>query len=355
MYFDDTIFVLQKIGGISMVFAELIQRLRKKAELGVHIIITGESSSNLLFRDLQSGLDKLIEPFKFPRSVASFMPLLMRLPIGSIYHSTYHRYIYQKGIAKVLTIHDLGYERGIMRQGVARMVHLHFKKIAISNADAIVCVSENTRKDLEYFYPKEVKNKLVRVIYNGLSDEFLTAVGTIGSTRPYVLYVGARHPYKNFEMVTDAVGRLDGFRIVIAGGSALSGAEQEHLERMLPGRFEDLRNLNTKELMEVYQQAFCLVYPSSYEGFGLPVIEAMASGCPVIACKNSSLPEIAGDAALLMDEPTPLAISQAINRLRNSEVRADLVAKGRAQARKFSWNTTATELTKLYQELAQSK
>jgi len=235
------------------------------------------------------------------------------------------------------------------------MVHLHFKKIAIRNADAIVCVSENTRKDLEYFYSKEVKNKLVRVIYNGLSDEFLTTVETIGSPRPNVLYVGARHPYKNFEMVIDAVVRLDDFRLVIAGGWALSGAEQEHLERMLPGRFEVLQNLNTKELMEVYQQAFCLVYPSSYEGFGLPVIEAMASGCPVIAGNNSCLPEITGEAALLMDEPTPLAICQAIDTLRNSDVRAGLVARGKAQAKKFSWNTTATELTKLYQELTKSK
>ena len=79
-------------------------------------------------------------------------------------------------------------------------------------------MSENTRKDLEYFYSKEVKNKLVRVIYNGLSDEFLTTVETIGSPRPNVLYVGARHPYKNFEMVIDAVVRLDDFRLVIAGG-----------------------------------------------------------------------------------------------------------------------------------------
>ncbi|WP_407426683.1 glycosyltransferase family 4 protein [Arcticibacter sp.] len=355
VYFDDTIFVLQKIGGISIVFAELIQRLKAKAELGVHMVITGDSSSNLLFKNIAGELDKHAEPFKFPRSVLPFMPLLAKLPAGSIYHSTYHRYLYQKGVAKVLTVHDLGYEHGIMRHGVARMVHLHFKKIAIRKADAIVCVSENTRKDLEYFYSKEVKNKLIRVIYNGLSDEFLTTAEVAGSAHPYVLYVGARHPYKNFEMIVDAVARLDDFRLVIAGGKALSGTEQEHLERCLPGRFTVRPGLETRELLKVYQQAFCLVYPSSYEGFGLPVIEAMAAGCPVIACNNSSLPEIAGGAALLMDEPTPVAICQAICTLQNNEVRADLVAKGKEQARKFSWNTTATELTKLYQELTQLK
>ncbi|RYE58592.1 MAG: glycosyltransferase [Sphingobacteriales bacterium] len=111
-------------------------------------------------------------------------------------------------------------------------------------------------------------------------------------------------------------------------------------------------NLATNDLISIYTDASCLVYPSSYEGFGLPILEAMACSCPVISCNNSSIPEISGGAALLIDKPEYNVIKDAILKLNNEPLyRADLVLKGKVQAKKFSWEKTITSTAALYKTL----
>ncbi|PYF75455.1 glycosyltransferase family 4 protein [Pedobacter nutrimenti] len=351
VYFDNTIFVLQRIGGISIVFTRLIERLKKENDIELNLIINRTPTNNLTHKSTIEGVNKLME-IKIPKFLLPFMPLFKRLPDNTIYHSTYNRYSFQRNIIKIITIHDLGYELKIMRRGLKRMVHLFFKKIAIQNSNAIICVSENTKRDLERFYGKIIKDKVVKVIYNGISDDFIDNKETsLKFERKYVLYVGGRQQYKNFEKVVSAVAKIEDFDLIIAGGGKVSKTHLNLLNLHLPNRFSIKTNLEYKELSGLYSQAYCLVYPSSYEGFGLPLIEAMSCGCPVIACDNSCIREITGNAALLINSATVSNIKTAIMELKDDNLKDTLVKRGIIIARSFTWDKTAEETLKLYKEL----
>jgi mannosyltransferase len=355
VYFDNCIFVLQKIGGISLVFRELLNLLKQDKDIQVHMLLNGQADQNLFFKEVIDGLDTETEP-KVPGALTQFMPLLKKLPSGSIFHSTYYRYTFQKSLKRVITIHDLGYERKIMQVGIKRAVNIFFKKIAIRNADAIICVSETTRDDLYLFYPDLLKGKTVKVIYNGLSPEFLSPEKPpLLQQGKYILYVGGRQHYKNFEKVVMAMSSLPDFHLVIAGGGKLNTAHAGLLDSQLKSRYLVRTDLSTQELKSLYSSAFCLVYPSSYEGFGLPLLEAMACGCPVVTCDNSCLREVSGGAAILITEPRPAAIVDGILALNDAASRADLIEKGKLHASKFSWERTVHDTVDLYNELIEKK
>ena len=351
IYFDNTIFALQKIGGISIVFSEIIGRIKKNNDISTILILNGSSNKNILFKDLIVDLHTKKE-FTINRLILQFLPLLKVLPKGSIYHSTYYRYSLQKSIKKVITIHDLGYEKGIMQFGLKRKIHLFFKRISIIQADAIICVSQNTMNDLERYYSRFLINKTVKVIYNGLADAFFkTDEIEVNKQNQYILYVGGRQKYKNFDKVVDVVKNLPDFDLFVCGGGAVTETEKKLLEETLHGRYTIKSSVDTKDLITIYSKANCLIYPSSYEGFGLPMLEAMACGCPVIACNNSCVLEVVGNAALLVKQPITKNIIAAILKLQNNEIRATMVKLGKEQAKKFSWDITVKSTVDLYREL----
>ncbi len=281
------------------------------------------------------------------------MPILKRFPEQAIFHSTFNRYSLQKNIIKVITIHDLGYEYGVMRSGVRRSVHLFFKRRAISGANAIICVSESTKKDLLNYYNGLLDKKIIKVIYNGLDDDFLN-INTSQfdyNESQYILYVGARHAYKNFDQVVKAVSKTKDFKLVICGGGKLTMDESNLLENLLATRYNFHDNIEKRRLINFYLYAHCLIYPSAYEGFGLPVLEAMACGCPVIACNNSSIPEIAGGAAILLNDANSENIKNIILKLKNKKLRHSLMEMGKVNAQRFSWEKAAWETSDLYKQL----
>ncbi|QQL50209.1 glycosyltransferase family 4 protein [Mucilaginibacter ginkgonis] len=352
--YDTCIFNVQKVGGISVVFCELINRLKQDNRLSINFLINGAPWKNLFFSDASAGVTELSE-FPVTTVLLPFFPLLKLLPSNVIFHSTYQRYCLQSNVLNVLTIHDLGYEKGIMRRGIKRRIHLLFKGIAIKRAHAIVCVSANTKKDLIKFYPYCRFGKEVRVIHNGVHKIFLNARSspTVLIGRPYLLYVGARFGYKNFKNAVLAAVDVPDFDLRICGGGHLTSAELRYLERLLPGRFFFYPDIATDALRDMYSDAFCLLYLSDYEGFGIPILEAMACKCPVIALNNSSIPEISGGAALLIDDSTPVAVKKAISLLDNDDYRQGLINKGLAHARKFTWEKAASEMADLYLYLKQ--
>ena len=358
VYYDNTIFVLQRIGGISIVFQQIISRMKLSKLCSVQFITNGAARGNLLYSNLASGCVQLKET-GINKNILPFSPLVKILKANSIYHTTYNRYSFQSNIKKVITIHDLGYEKGIMRAGIKKHIHLLFKKIAIKNADAIICVSKNTRDDLEYFYAAYLGNKLVKVIYNGVDEDFLAQSEVLTAYEEEsikeIIYVGSRSGYKNFDKLIFALENLNGYTLSICGGAALTQAEKELLERVIPGKYNAKPDLTTQQLLTCYLNAFCLIYPSSYEGFGLPILEAMACGCPVIACSNSSIPEISGGAAELVDEVNAETIKNALIRLNNDKYREKLTKHGRVNAQNYSWERAFLETEKLYIELSNIK
>lgn len=265
---------------------------------------------------------------------------------SGVFHSSYYRLPTSKNLKIVTTTHDFTYEKFIT--GPAQWIHSWQKNRAIRNSDIVICVSHNTAVDLMQYCP--IDDSRIRVIHNGVSDAYypLPNLGTSQSNTT-VLFVGARGGYKNFMLAIEAVASIPDLTLGIVGGGALTNNELHQLEQHLPGRYQWLGRLSDEELNMAYNRAHSLLYPSSYEGFGIPVIEAMRAGCPVIAVNASSIAEVAGNAALLVEKPSVKMFSEALTSISSS--REFLIQKGFMQASKFSWDRCFQETLSVYKEL----
>ena len=219
------------------------------------------------------------------------------------------------------------------------------KHNAINHASAYITISENTADDLVRFFPGISKDS-ISVAHCGVNDLFSPATGEeidtlkskYGITKPYFLLVGVGYlnSYKNSALFLQAYQYLDNkedFDIVITG---FRGELSEYESYTSGGVIHGL-SLSDQELAIAYSGALALVYPSKYEGFGMPVLEAMACGCPVITCPNSSLPEVAGEAAIYVNDNDIEGMINAIYEIQKPSIRQSLITAGLAQATKFSW------------------
>ena len=184
-------------------------------------------------------------------------------------------------------------------------------------------------------------------VFSTNTDETILKRHEIGR-KPFVLAVGSMNPNKNFDGIVRAIERLGDapFDIVIAGGvnPRVFGSARP----VLPAAVKHLGYVNDGELRTLYEHASCFVYPSLYEGFGLPPLEAMACGCPVIVSRSASLPEVCGDAAVYCDPDDPKDIAEKITMLMNdSTLREKLRGKGMERARQFRWDRCARETAAL--------
>ncbi len=329
--FDGIIYSLQRFGGASLLFNEIIRRIPDHLYGVVRYDEAGEIADNVYH-----GKNR---PFERYRSFVS--------PVdGEIYHSSCYRLPKKANGLVVTTVHDYTYEK--YRSGLPKIVHSWQKNKAIRGSDCIICVSENTKSDLLY-YCNDLCDKRIVVIPNGVSDLFKPLDG-VGVT-DQVLFVGRRGGYKNFDNVAKALKEIPDIRLVISGGGPLSKDEVELLEVCVPGRYRYAGFLSTESLNIEYNKSLCLLYPSLYEGFGIPVLEAMRAGCPVIATNSSSVPEVAGCAAILTDSGATEELVSAIKYLFIEESRRNLVEKGYLQSHKFSWQRTFDETFAVYEDL----
>jgi glycosyltransferase involved in cell wall biosynthesis len=250
----------------------------------------------------------------------------------------------------VVTVHDLSFEhraewmatrdRAIFRTLVPR---------AARRADAVLTVSEWTRKELLEYYG--VPAERVIVTPNGVDPAFVPE-GPRRDGAPYLLFVGAIQPRKDPLTAVSALGLLDpDLRLLLAGPEKQGGRElREAVRRLgLSGRVELLGHVDTSALASLYRGAACLVFPSRFEGFGLPVIESMACGTPVVAARTSAIPEVAGDAAVLVEPGDPEALAAGVERALAEQ--EQLIARGLERARSFSWERAARRTLAVYRDL----
>ncbi len=294
-----------------------------------------------------------------PRRIGRYLPVTAPHGRRSVFHSSYYRQPTGLGWQTVQTLHDFTYEH--YRRGLARWVHSLQKRLALRGAQRVICVSEHTRRDLVRFMPRLSPHK-VRVIPLGCSEAFRPVAA---ARKPlvlkdfcaerFLLYVGSRIPYKNFDLAVEAVSRVEGCALVVIGGGPLNRDHRALLDRRLPGRYLHLAHLSDESLNTFYNHAQALIYPSTCEGFGLPVVEAMAAGCPVIAADASAIPEVAGTAALLVARPAPEAYGARIRALEQPALRRALVERGFQNAKRFSWERCYRDTIAVYQELFQGR
>jgi len=351
--YDNIVFSLQRAGGISVYWAKLIMGLSSR---DINISYYGDRSNNIFAKNLKI---KVRKESIIPTNILRYLPFRRRLDTGSLFHSSYYRVSLQKDIKNVVTVHDFTHE--YFRSGLARFVHHNQKKFALKKADGIICVSESTKKDMLKFFPG-IKNKPIRVIHLAASDDFTVENRThdvskefkkIGNIK-YILYVGSRANYKNFDYVVHAIKKLPSYKLVVVG-EEFSVKEARVLKDNLKDRFKLIKHPSIEELSFLYRRAFCFIYPSSYEGFGIPILEAMQSGCPVVALRTSSIPEVSGEAALLMDRLSINSIIEQVRSLEKGQTRDRLIKAGLEQSRKFSWDRCVDQTYDFYRELIINK
>lgn len=338
---DGVIFSLQKMGGVSICFEKLLENLYQD----------GVNYSLDLFPNESMCLDEALHNesinLKKPKLGMINFERFCHADLNTkaeVFHSSYYRVPRgkKKSCKVITTVHDFTHEKYV--PGFKSKLFSHQKKSAILSSDIVICISDSTRRDMFDLIP-ESKGLDVRVVHNGVSSEFTPLSLEI---KEYVIFIGSRAGYKNFYPLVDAISLNSNFCLYIIGGGQLNSSEKEYLNIKIPHRFFHYLFLDEVELNLIYNQAHCLVYPSSYEGFGIPPIEAMKAGCPVVALRTSSLPEVCGDAAILLDDAAPDAILSAIEELEVSSVRDKLIESGLANSSRFSWEKNYQEIKSLY-------
>ncbi len=363
--FDHQIFGWQQYGGVSRYFYELAKNIAVIPDHQVKII-----SPLYVNRYISSPVPGLVvEGVKVPalpktgRIYRAFNSLLARSMLRSfqpdIVHETYYSAtrLAPPRAKVIVSVYDMIHER--FNKNFSQMDPTSREKaLSVERADHVICISEHTRKDLiELFRIPEKKTSVVHLGFSLAEETEVEDNDWRPPQRPYLLYVGNRGGYKNFTCLLDAYAESKALRahydIVCFGGGPFTTRERRRMKEFGLAA-ATVRQISGSDglLARFYRSATVFVYPSLYEGFGIPPLEAMGFDCPVVCSNASSIPEVVGDAAELFDPNDLLAMRLAMERVAFDQSRKNtLIEKGRSRLRLFSWERCAQETLAIYEKV----
>jgi glycosyltransferase involved in cell wall biosynthesis len=359
--FDYQIFSLQTKGGISRYFSELATEFKNSKELEARILAPFHSNYHLNQIDpsllLKASTWRMRWSVVFGEKREAWLNQAEALRfLGTkgqgILHETYYTHRIKGNFKRVMTIHDLIHELFVVPSEDERKV-LQARKLAIEAADWIIAVSENTKKDLIRFYPNAAaKCSVVHHGYRPLPQNS----SNLQINRPYILFVGNRSWYKNFEILLHVVAKTphlkENYDIVCFGGGDINETEKDLISRLGLKQSISFKSGSDGDLHSFYQKASVLAYLSQYEGFGLPVLEAMAARCPVICSNSSSIPEVAGNAACMVNVTDETEVQNGLLKiLQDVDYRQSLIAEGEKRVLEFTWKKAASETLSVYKKV----
>lgn len=362
--YDHQIFTNQQYGGISRYFFELIKRYDIiENSCDVATIFSDNAYYN---KDINSNLKSFFpnSKFKGKQRIVTYLNELKSLKsiqkgAFDIFHPTYYNNYFLdqiKGKPLVVTFYDMIDEKfsNQFESMKADTKIYNQKKILLEHASKVVSISETTKNDIIELF--DVDPAKIDVVYLGnsltVSDKELTRE----INDEYILFVGNRGIYKNFDFFITAIAPLlidANLKLICAGGGDFSPQEIFLIQSLkLEDRVFFKKISNDDVLANYYTHALFFCFPSLYEGFGIPVLESFACGCPALLSNGGSLPEIGGDAALYFD-PTngESLIKSAEELINNNFLRLKLKEKGYERLKQFSWDTTFLETLEVYKSV----
>jgi glycosyltransferase involved in cell wall biosynthesis len=283
----------------------------------------------------------------------SLFPLFIKRAGPDIYHQTYYR-LHLPGFRgkRVLTVYDMTGELFPDMFSRTDPVILE-KQASIRQADAIIAISESTKNDIIRLL--SIPTEKITVVY--LANSLTALPGSRSPHRgPFILYVGQRFLHKNFPVLLNAYchsSRVNKeYGLVCFGGSPFTKEEEQILaQHGLSGHASHMCGSDDL-LATYYSHASLLVYPSLYEGFGLPLLESMHYGCPVVASNSSSLPEVGADACIYFDPTSTADLTDKMERaLFDDSLRGIMIERGHAREKQFSWDRAARETLQVYKRI----
>lgn len=361
--YDSQILCFQRYGGISRYFYELYVFFREINREHTYANLPVKYSYNYYFAPYAKPIENyvrrqrlLVNRFKMIEDI--YANFLKGEPYNIIhptyYYPDYLKYIpgyIRKKTKLIITVYDL-----ICEIFYPDSENLQKRAEIIQKADGIIAISEKTKEDLMRIYPS-VPEERIRVIY--LGNSMRAPANQILKKFPakYILMVGNRDKYKNGNIVLKALKKakkvIDDLQLVCAGGGPLTDVEIRLMEELGVKESVIQMSLTDEELYYAYQGAECFIFPSLYEGFGIPILEAFYCKCPVILSNASCFPEIAQDSALYFDPNNEEELAEKICLLLQTPSLANkLIEKGNERLKMFSWENTVAETYKFYKEIA---
>lgn len=360
VFYDGYIYSGQKVGGINRYFEQLINNLPDDYEPYLTTINTWNNNFPS---------HKNLKVFKYPRFgfrpgrisyyfEKKYFEIIENIQKYDVFHPTYYSLLSRhEDLDKfknkfVLTVHDLIHEIYYPDEEIIKA-----KKKFIEKADIIICVSNNTKNDLMNFY--NVDEDKVRVIYLGseinILDEKPATRFNVNS--PYFLFIGNRNGYKNFQTLiksfSKAANSKKELKLLVVGEEFSQDEINEICDLKIKENIIRLDYVSDTELSSLYKNSICFVFPSFYEGFGLPAVEAMRCGTVTVASDSSSLREIVGDAGILFNPDSSDDLAEILLYLyKNQTYRKELIEKGYNRVEMFNWDITLKNTLDVYKALS---
>lgn len=349
----------ERYGGVSKYFVELLKRLPSE---NVKLLL--KYTNNEYIREYDGIKTKEFLPninFRGKSTLISQLGKLTSVPglikgDFDIYHPTHYdcygfKFLPAR-VKSVATIHDLNFFKIPQFYKQDSRNKINQEKI-IEKVDHIITISQKSNEDLQELF--NVPQEKISVIYHGVDSSWIRNAPFIGYAEPYFLYVGRRNPYKNFSLVLEAMTQVTAhhkdIKLYCAGLPPTQHEIQLLADKKLAQNVEFIQASND-ELANLYRQAIGFIFPSFYEGFGLPILEAMSADCPTIISDASCFPEIAGDASMYFNPNDSEELAHKMNLLiDDSELRNNLIRAGRERVGHFSWEKSAEQHMKVYQSL----
>lgn len=364
--FDNQIFNNQQFGGISRYFAELMDGIvnhHSHQLIPMKLFSTNFylSDKNLLKYQFFLNTPKFRGKARINTFLTEKQNKLVTALIAKgeydVFHPTYYDSKFLNFLPNkpfVLTVHDMIHELYLDKN--YKKVHSETinKRILIPKANHIIAVSQNTKNDILKIYPS-ISPEKISVIHHGSSLKADNHVLQMKLPEKYVLFVGHRDSYKNFCWMISALKNYlidNDIKVICAGGRGFEENELKMLDEFgLINKVIHIPIDDDHKLAHLYEHAICFVYPSRYEGFGIPILEAFACKCPVITSNSSCFPEIAGNAALYFDLDKPIELLESLQVVQKPEQRSLLIAEGIKQLQKFSWEKSVSQHLEVYNNL----